>query len=128
MGVSVRISAASPEADLAAAVRPGVSTIVLPRVESADQVRTADALISALEKRRGIRPGTVELRALIESPKGVSMAHNIASSSPRLMAIGVGPNVRVAFDGDALSYATGECELHALASGLTPLNVQYVLD
>ncbi len=32
MGISVRVSLASPEADLAAAVRPGVSTIILPNV------------------------------------------------------------------------------------------------
>jgi citrate lyase subunit beta/citryl-CoA lyase len=128
MGISIRISLASPEADLAAAVRPGVTTILYPRVESAEQIQQADVLITELERRRGIRPGTVELRALIESPKGVSMAHDIASSSPRLVAIGVGPNVGVTLDGDALGYASGECELHALASGLTPLNVQYVLD
>ncbi len=130
MGVSVRISLASPEADLAAAVRPGVSTIILPRVESSNQIRTADALISDLEKRRGIRPGTIELHALIESPEGVNVAQEVASSSPRLKTIGVGPNMRVHFenDGDALEYATAECELHTLAAGLTPLNMQYVLD
>jgi citrate lyase subunit beta/citryl-CoA lyase len=130
MGISVRISLASPEADLAAAIHPGVSTVLLPRVESANQIRTADALITGLEKRRGIRPGTIELRALVESPEGVNMAQEIASSSPRLKAIGVGPNMRVYFenDGDALAYAAAECELHALAAGLTPLNIQYVLD
>jgi len=130
MGISVRVSLASPEADLAAAVRPGVSTIILPRVESSNQIRTADALISDLEKRRGIRPGTIELRALIESPEGVNVAQEVASSSPRLKTIGVGPNMRVHFetDGDALEYATAECELHTRAAGLTPLNMQYVLD
>jgi citrate lyase beta subunit len=128
MGISVRISLASPEADLAAAVHPGVSTIIVPRVESAAQIQHADALVTDLEKRRGIRPGTIELRGLIESPKGVSMAQEIASSTPRLTAIGVGPNVKITIDGDALTYASAECELHALASGLTPLNMQYVLD
>jgi len=130
MGISVRISLASPEADLAAAVRPGVTTILLPRVESSNQIRAADALISELEKRHGIRPGTIELRALIESPEGVNVAQEIASSSPRLKAMGVGPNMRVYFenDGDARSYAAAECELHALAAGLAPLNMQYVRD
>jgi len=130
MGISVRISLASPEADLAAAIHPGVSTILLPRVEASNQIQYVDSLITDLERRRGIRPGTIELRALIESPKGVNVAHEIASSSPRLTAIGVGPNMRVHFenDGDALVYATAECELHILAAGLTPLNMQYVLD
>jgi citrate lyase subunit beta/citryl-CoA lyase len=130
MGISVRISLASPEADLAAAVHPGVSTILVPRVETADQIRTLDALIRDLEKRRGIRPGTIEIRALVESPEGVHAAPDVASSIPRLKAIGVGPNIRLYFetDCDALAYAAGECELHALAADLTPLNMQYVLD
>ena len=128
MGISVRISLASPEADLAAAVQPGVSTIILPRVESSNQIQHMDALITDLERRRGIRPGTIELRALIESPKGVTMASDIATSAGRLHSVGVGPTIRITLEGDALEYATAECELQALAAGLTPLNIQYVLD
>src|SRR5438105_9931085 len=109
MGISVRISLASPEADLAAAIRPGVSTILAPRVESAAQIRAVDALIRDLERRQGIRPEVVKLHALIESPKGISMASEIASSSPRLRAMGIGPNLSVSLEnGDALAYAAAE--------------------
>src|SRR5258708_831991 len=101
MGVSVRISAASPQADLAAVVQPGVSSVFVPRVESAAQIQHADALIAELEKRRGIRPGTIELRALIESPKGVSMAHDVASTAGRLCSFGVGPGMSVYFENDS---------------------------
>src|SRR5258708_15783848 len=123
MGVSVRISLATPEADLAAVVQPGVSTVLVPKVETVQQLETIDALITELERRRGIRPGTIEIRALIESPQGVTMANDIALSSPRLRAMGVGPHMglRLADAGDGSAYASAEGGLRALASGLTPL-------
>jgi citrate lyase subunit beta/citryl-CoA lyase len=126
--LSVRITAATPEADLEAAVRPGVSVVYYPRVESRRQIEEADTLITRLEKLRGIRPGTVEVRPLIESPKGVTMAHEIASASPRVTVCGIGPNINLELDRDGLTYARAECELHARALELTPLDTQYVLD
>jgi len=130
----VRISSASPEADLAAVVWPGVSTIYYPRPESVAQIQEADDSIARLERLRGIRPQTVAIRPVIESPLGVIMAHEIASGSPRVHAVGVGPNLRVSLgiepgiDADALMYARSECELHARALGLDPQDVEYVLD
>jgi citrate lyase beta subunit len=126
--VNVRISAASPEADLSAVVRPGVATIYYPRAESAEQIQAADALISELEKLRGIRPRTVEMIPLIESPQGVVMSKAIASSSARVCACGIGPRMEHVLDGDALTYATAQVELHARALGVAPIGVHYVLD
>ena len=124
--IGVRISAATPEADLSACVWPGVTTIFYPRVESREQVERADTLVSRLERQRGIRPRTVEIRPLIETPAGVSRAHGIASSSDRIHAFGLGPHV--ALGGEALAYARGECELVARSLELTPVDVERVLD
>lgn len=120
---AVRISAASPEADLLAAVRPGVSAVFCSRAESAAQLRAADGLIAELERLRGIRPGTVRLRALIETPLGVTRAHEIAAASQRCAAIGLGPHVHAQLGGDSLAYARGECELIAHALNLAPMHV-----
>jgi citrate lyase subunit beta / citryl-CoA lyase len=125
---SVRISLANWEADLAAVVWPGVSLIYHPRSESAQQIEHVAALLQKLEKLRGIRPGTVELRPLIETPKGVCRAYEIASASRRIQAFGVGPNISLGLGGDALAYARAECELAALALGLEPIDVMQVLD
>jgi citrate lyase subunit beta/citryl-CoA lyase len=127
-GIGVRISRASPEADLVAAVWPGVSEIYCPRAESAEYIRQAADEIGRLERQRGIRPGTVEVRPLIESAKGVTMAREIAASSARIHTFGVGPNLELALGGDALSYARDECEFHARALGLDPHDLQHVLD
>jgi citrate lyase subunit beta/citryl-CoA lyase len=131
---SVRISLASPEADLAAVVWPGVESIYYPRVESADQIQTADAIISRLEKLRGLRPGTVEVTPMIESPRGVALAHELASASSRITAFGVGPNISLGlgvepgWDADSLTYARSECELAARALDLAPTVIELVLD
>jgi citrate lyase subunit beta/citryl-CoA lyase len=124
----VRITLAAPEADLLASVWPGVSVIYCPRVESASQLRAVDVTVSELERRRGIRPGTIELRPLIESPAGVANADEIAGSSRRIHVFGLGPAVELQLSGDALAYARSECALRAHAHGLIAQDTGYLLD
>ena len=125
---SVRITLAAPEADLLASVWPGVGVIYCPRVESASQVQALDEMVSRLERLRGIRPGTIELRPLIESPEGVTMANEIASSSRRIRVLGLGPATELQMAGEALDYARSECALHARAHGLAAADTGYLLD
>jgi len=136
-GTSVRISAATPLADLAAVVWPGVTTVYHPRTDSAAQVHALDQRITHLERWRGIRPGTVRIIPLVETPRGVCMAHDIAASSARIRAFGSGPNLSVGLGlepdadsqpADALLYARSECELQARALGLQPVAIREVLD
>jgi citrate lyase beta subunit len=116
--IGVRISAATPEADLSAAVWPGVTSITHPHVESAQQIQEADALIARLERLRGIRPGQVRIQGLIESTLGITRAEGIAGASPRVDALGVGPAITLELGEDSLLYARAECELHARANGV----------
>jgi citrate lyase beta subunit len=120
--LEVRISAATPEADLAAAVWPGVVSVVYSRVESAQQVARADTHITRLERLRGIRPGRVAIHPVIESTRGVTRAADIASSSARVQAVVIGPAITLEVGEDALSYARCECELHARAQRVIPLD------
>jgi len=126
MSISVRISAATPEADLEAVVQPGVSTVLYPRCESPLQVERADRQIAQLERLRGIRPGSVTIGVMIESPGGVCVISEIAASSPRISSLGTGPHLDLA--GDALAYAQAECELVARAFELPPLNLSNLGD
>jgi citrate lyase beta subunit len=119
---------ATPHADLAAVVWPGVSTIYHPRTESAVQIQAVAARVTELERLRGIRPGTVHIAPLVETPLGVAMAGEIASSSPRVRSFGIGPNIAMSLDAEALTYARAECELMARSLGLEPLDMQQVLD
>jgi citrate lyase subunit beta / citryl-CoA lyase len=120
--MQVRISAAAPEADLAAAVWPGVVSVTCARVESAEHIERVDAVISRLERLRGIRPGHVAVRPMIESASGVARAAEIAASSPRMRTLELGPSITLEVGEDALDYARFECELHARASGVTLLD------
>ena len=120
--IQVRISAATPEADLAAAVWPGVTSVTHPRVESRQQVALADAHITRLERLRGIRPGRVSLQPVIESTGGVTHVAEIATSSPRVSGLVLGPSLSLEMAEDSLAYARAECELHARAHGIAILD------
>ncbi|MBV9324433.1 MAG: hypothetical protein JO352_11650 [Chloroflexi bacterium] len=118
----VRISAATPEADLDAVVWPGVTSVSYARCESAQQVRDADARITRLERLRGIRSGEVRVRPIIESARGVARAAEIAGSSGRVGALELGTSITLELGDNALDYARSECELNARARGVLPLD------
>lgn len=76
--------------DLCAAVQPGVRALMVPKVESADQVRALDTRISALERERGLAPRTMLLIAQIEHVRALPMLDKIATSSPRVLGLILG--------------------------------------
>ncbi len=80
-----------------------------------------DAVITRLERERGIRPGTVEIGANIETAKGVAAAYDIASASPRVKEFGGGSGYDMSRDlgvemfvgFEQFAYGKGELELAA---------------
>lgn len=76
--------------DVSAAVLPGVRALMVPKVESADQVRSLDARMAALERERGIEPGQILLIAQIEHVRALPRLDEIASSSPRVLGMILG--------------------------------------
>ena len=77
-------------ADLRAAVWPGLNGVVISRVESAEQVRQADTIISDLESQRGLLPGSVELVASLETALGNHNGFDVANASPRIWGLTLG--------------------------------------
>ena len=75
------------EADLDAIVVPGLAGIRVPKSESAEDIQRIDALLTALERERGLPVGAVQVCPSLESAKGVWFAYEIASSSPRVRSI-----------------------------------------
>ena len=126
--IGVRINLASLEADVEAAVWPGMSRIWHPKTEHAQQIRQLDELITRLEQERGIPPGTIEIRAGTETALGLANAYECASASPRIkgfggargydMSLDIGVEMFAGFD--QFVYGAGECELVAHALGLEP--------
>ncbi|MEQ1773259.1 MAG: aldolase/citrate lyase family protein [Burkholderiales bacterium] len=123
----VRINHELMQADTEAAVWPGLSRIKYPKTETADEVRALDAVITRMEKARGIPAGTVEIDCGIETALGVTNVYDIASASPRIKEFGatnggydmsrdLGVEMFVPYD--QFVYLRGESELAARALGL----------
>ena len=66
--------------DLMAVIRPGVDGIVLPKVESAADLRTIDWMITNLERERGLPIGGIDLMPIIETAAGFSRLDKILAA------------------------------------------------
>ena len=70
--------------DLAAVLRPGLDGLVLPKVESPEEIAAVEALVAEHEAARGT---AVKLLVAIESPKGLLAAPAIAACSSRVVGL-----------------------------------------
>lgn len=73
------------EEDLAFAAKAPIDGVMLSKVETARQMREADDALGGLGA-----PDALRLWAMIETPKGVLAAGEIAASCPRLEGIAIG--------------------------------------
>ncbi len=71
--------------DLAATANAGADAILLPKVESAETVRAAEAALEAAGA-----PAGLALWCMIETPLGVLRAQEIAAAAPRLAGLVMG--------------------------------------
>ena len=116
--------------DVEASVHPGLDGICFPKAESAEQVQRLDAQILGLERRRGLPLGRIEVYPLIESPRGLLNLEGIATASPRVKSITLGPEdycltlgVEPSADGVELLYGVSKVVTVCMAYGLTPLGL-----
>ena len=87
--VFVRINKEYLVADLEASVWPGLAGIMLPKVESPEDVLEASDVLSSAERRRGIEPGTLSLILLLESANAVFRVREIIAASARVSQVGL---------------------------------------
>lgn len=116
------------EADLNAVIWPGLMQVNYPKTEYGHEIARMDEIITRLEAERGIRPGTIEIGANIETAVGVANAYEIAAASSRVRDFGgasgydmsrdLGVEMFVGFD--QFVYGKGEVELAARALGIQP--------
>lgn len=89
----VRVNAlATPWAlgDFQAVVAPGVDGIVLPKVESASDLRTGEWLIDSLERDRGLPRDSIDLIPIIETAAGFANMAGIAAAARRARRLAFG--------------------------------------
>ena len=126
--VFVQVDKRDFQADLNACVWPGLVGIIVPRLESAQEVSEADDLLSTLEKERGLPPQTVQIVASIETAKGNLGAIEVVRSSPRIWGMTLGRadlvmDLRPEPSGDfhLMTYFMQRAIIIANATGLVPL-------
>jgi citrate lyase subunit beta/citryl-CoA lyase len=110
--------------DLRAAASSGANAVLLPKVESAAGVREAERILLVAGA-----PPTLALWCMIETPRGVLMAAEIAGASPRLACLVMGTSdlvkdlrARHTASRHEVSVALGVTLLAARAHGLAALD------
>jgi citrate lyase subunit beta / citryl-CoA lyase len=86
----VRINAVGTDfcfEDLQACCRVGVTGLILPKVESPEQLRMVDWILSNVEKARGLPQRGIAVAAIVETALGLQHVAASAAASPRLRRI-----------------------------------------
>jgi citrate lyase subunit beta/citryl-CoA lyase len=86
----VRINAVGHERmrdDLALVLRPGLEGLVIPKVETPEQVKTVAEILDRREAEVGLARGSVRLLTALESPRGLFNAYAIATASQRVIGL-----------------------------------------
>jgi citrate lyase subunit beta/citryl-CoA lyase len=127
--VLVRINKAFDHAvpDLDAAIWPGLTGIVFPKVESPVEVQIIDRLIAEREMARGLPVGQIEVSILVESALGIQHMAEIACASPRVVGLSLGAEdftrdigVEPSDEGEEQAYGKGMVIVAARLGGIQP--------
>lgn len=136
-GAYIRVNAFGSEfcyGDAVAVVGPGLDGIILPMVESREQIMAFDWLVGSLERERGMPAGGVDIIPIIETAKGIANARAIAAAGTRVkrMAFGAGDytldvNMEWTLGESELEHARAEMVVASRAGGLeAPIDTVWV--
>ena len=91
--VYVRVNAYDTEfcyEDICSIVSDDLDGIVLPKLETVEDLKSVDWLLANLEKQRGLPPGAIDLMPIIETAKGHVNVREIASAATRIQRLSFG--------------------------------------
>jgi citrate lyase subunit beta/citryl-CoA lyase len=124
----VRVNALDTEFcfdDLLTIVGPGLDGIILPKVESAHGMLTADWMVAQLERRAGLEVGAIDIIPIIETGVGLMAAEEIARAGSRIRRLSFGAgdftfdmNIAWTSDESELAYARSRLVAVSRAAGL----------
>lgn len=89
----VRVNAMTTEfgyGDMVSVVKPGVDGIIVPKVETVDEIKAADWLVHQLERDSGLKPGSVDIIPIIETARGLANVGAIAAAGTRVRRLSFG--------------------------------------
>lgn len=118
--------------DLAAVVRSGLSSVLLAKTRSPQDVRTVDVLLREQELAHDVKPGTIELVVAIESARALLRCEEISYASTRLSALMLGAEdfafdmgVQRTREGREIDHARAVISTCARAAGLVALDTPW---
>ena len=112
--------------DIAAAVMPEVTVLMLPKVMGPEHLRLLAEVAAAREAALGLPQGHVRFVAVVETPDALPALPAIAAASPRMAAIGLGiedlcTELEAEPGGDAVYVFAMQVVAAARAAGILPM-------
>src|SRR3984885_13796907 len=112
--------------DLEASVIPGVSALMLTKVDSPEHVQAVAEIVAELEGERQLPGGRLKFIALVETANGFFRIEQIAKSHPRLVGLSLGSEDFAADVGrraepEGLFYPKQQTIFAARAAGIMPM-------
>ncbi len=119
--------------DLEAIVYEGLSGVCLAKCGGADHVQRLDWKLEELERRRGLKVGSVAIQLLIETAKGVMNAYPSALASKRVNSLIFGAvdytkdmRVKLTSEGQEQYWARASVPVAARAAGCVAIDCPFV--
>ena len=78
------------EEDLKYVAGKGLDGIMLPKSEKKEEIAKLDRLLGKEEEKKKLKPNSISIMPLLESPQGVLNAMEISKESKRIVALGFG--------------------------------------
>ena len=134
--VFVKINPDTFAADLEKTVFPGLNGIIIPGIESVEEIEELDGALDEMEGWRGIPAGTLLIDAEISTPLGVWNSLDIARASNRMAALTIGEtglyytlglDPTAALDFDPLELIKFQLITNATAAGIQAQGMSYPL-
>jgi citrate lyase subunit beta / citryl-CoA lyase len=112
--------------DLEASVIPGVSALMLTKVDSPEHVQAVAEIVAELEVERQLPPGRLKFIALVETANGFFRIEQIAKSHPRVVGLSLGSedfaaDVGMQSEPEGLFYPKQQTIFAARAAGIMPM-------
>lgn len=137
--VYVRINSSSLEfivEDINGLVSPNLDGVILPKAQSAVDVKRVAKILAKKEAEKGIKEGSLEIIPLIESARGIEFILKIADSHPRVKTVAFGAadftldmGIELTKEGKELFYARSRLVVACRAAGIeSPIDSPYMLD
>ncbi|MGI5951054.1 MAG: HpcH/HpaI aldolase/citrate lyase family protein [Brooklawnia sp.] len=145
--ITVRVNAwdtqwtTSDVLEVVAGAGANIDALVLPKVQSAEQVAALDLVLGQAEAAAGLPVGAIGLEVQIEDALGLQQVDAIAAASPRLETLVFGPGDFMAsigmrglsvgsqlegYEDDAFHYVLARILVAARANGLQAIDGPYV--